>query len=77
MSRILDQIDNPEQLRAVPESELPKVAREIREFLIDGILNPKLITLEEITHRMPSRHFGVEVTLSPSDRESRSMAMIC
>lgn len=37
MKRILDSIDKPEQLRALPLSELPELARELREFIIDVV----------------------------------------
>jgi 1-deoxy-D-xylulose-5-phosphate synthase len=37
LKRILDSIDKPEQLRALPLSELPELARELREFIIDVV----------------------------------------
>lgn len=34
---LLDQVNNPEQLRALEESELPQLARELREFLLYSV----------------------------------------
>ena len=34
---LLDQIDSPDQLRHLPESQLPALARELREFLIQSV----------------------------------------
>ncbi|WP_263081869.1 1-deoxy-D-xylulose-5-phosphate synthase [Endozoicomonas sp. Mp262] len=34
---LLDQVDSPEQLRAFSESELPQLARELREFLLYSV----------------------------------------
>ena len=34
---LLDQIDTPDQLRRLPEAQLPQVARELREFLIQSV----------------------------------------
>ncbi len=34
---LLDQVENPEQLRALSEAELPQLARELREFLLYSV----------------------------------------
>ena len=34
---LLDQVNNPEQLRALDESRLPQLARELREFLLYSV----------------------------------------
>ncbi|MFP5505632.1 MAG: 1-deoxy-D-xylulose-5-phosphate synthase [Gammaproteobacteria bacterium] len=34
---LLDQIDSPDQLRRLPEAQLPLLARELREFLIHSV----------------------------------------
>ena len=34
---LLDQIDSPDQLRRLPEAQLPLLARELREFLIQSV----------------------------------------
>jgi 1-deoxy-D-xylulose-5-phosphate synthase len=34
---LLDQIDTPDQLRRMPEAQLPLLARELREFLIQSV----------------------------------------
>jgi len=34
---LLDQIDTPDQLRQLPEAQLPALARELREFLIQSV----------------------------------------
>ncbi|NNG14348.1 MAG: 1-deoxy-D-xylulose-5-phosphate synthase, partial [Gammaproteobacteria bacterium] len=34
---LLDNIDDPADLRALPEQELPPLARELRRFLIDTV----------------------------------------
>ncbi|MFN2309520.1 MAG: 1-deoxy-D-xylulose-5-phosphate synthase N-terminal domain-containing protein [Gammaproteobacteria bacterium] len=34
---LLDQIDSPDQLRQLPEAQLPALARELREFLIQSV----------------------------------------
>ena len=34
---LLDRVNLPEDLRALPEADLPKLAEELRRFLIDSV----------------------------------------
>jgi 1-deoxy-D-xylulose-5-phosphate synthase len=40
---VLDKVDTPEDLRALPESELPQLAAELRQEMIDAVSIPAAI----------------------------------